>query len=73
MTACANCTKDHGTIDACVVGVLLGVLSDRIGGLTPVEVAHLVEAVDTDELWDEYLGPAVDKLEGLLTTAPSTA
>lgn len=57
---CPNCLREHGPIQACLIGVLAGVIVDR----EPREVtSEQLARVDVDELWDRFGGPAVDWLE----------
>ncbi len=57
---CANCLREHGPLEACLIGVIAGVLVDR--GELEVSPEQLAR-VHVDELWDRYGGPAVDWLE----------
>lgn len=62
--SCPNCGREHGPLDACVLGVLAGVERDRNGaGFTTGELA----LVDASRFWDEIGGPAVDWLESHVT------
>ena len=63
---CPNCTKVHGPIDACAIGVLMQVVEDRRGRLSKDDRERILEAVDVDWMWEQFLGPAVDSIEGLL-------
>ncbi|MBS1895452.1 MAG: hypothetical protein JST59_29485 [Actinobacteria bacterium] len=57
---CPNCLREHGPLEACLVGVIAGVLVDREDrAVTPEQIAR----VDVDQLWDRFGGPAVDWLE----------
>ena len=60
---CPNCVQHHGARDECFLGMLLGVLEDRIGTLTPQQINLVYEHVNVDYLWDVYGGPAVDVIE----------
>jgi hypothetical protein len=60
---CPNCLREHGPLEACLIGVIAGVLVDREDRVvTPEQIAR----VDVDELWDRFGGPAVDWLEDQL-------
>ncbi|MBS1861881.1 MAG: hypothetical protein JSS68_09230 [Actinobacteria bacterium] len=57
---CPNCLREHGPLQACLIGVIAGVLVDReVRVVTPEELAR----VNVDEFWDRFGGPAVDWLE----------
>lgn len=61
---CPNCGREHGPLDACMLGVLAGIERDRNGaGFTPAELG----LVDASRFWDEVGGPAVDWLESHVT------
>lgn len=61
---CPNCLREHGPLEACLIGVIAGVLVDREDrAVTPEQIAR----VDVDELWDLFGGPAVDWLEDHLS------
>jgi hypothetical protein len=47
-----------------VLAALVTVLTER--GHDPTVIAERIGRVDEDELWQQYLGPAVDRLEFLL-------
>ena len=70
MTACPNCTEPHtAPEDACLVAVLLGVVSDRLDGhLTPAQIQAALGKVDPDYLWDQFGGPATDYIESLVSS-----
>ncbi len=57
---CQNCLREHGPIDACVIGVIASIILDR--GTREVS-PELLAQVHADEFWDRYGGPAVDWLE----------
>jgi hypothetical protein len=57
---CQNCLREHGPLEACLIGVIAGVLIEReTREVTPEQLVR----VHVDELWDRYGGPAVDWLE----------
>lgn len=61
---CPNCLREHGPLEACLIGVIAGVLVDReVREVTPEQLAR----VHVDELWDRFGGPAVDWLEDHLS------
>lgn len=61
---CPNCLRAHGPLEACLIGVIAGVLGDReVREVSP----ELLARVDVDELWDRFGGPAVDWLEDHLS------
>jgi hypothetical protein len=47
-----------------VLAALVTVLTDR--GHDPAVIAERIGRVDEDELWQQYLGPAADRVEFLL-------
>jgi len=60
---CPNCLREHGPLEACLMGVIAGVLVEReTRKVTP----ELLARVHVDEMWDRYGGPAVDWLESHL-------
>jgi hypothetical protein len=68
-TKCPNCIKEHGVEDVCFIGMLLGVVSDRLDReLTPADIEHVMRNVSPDYLWDDFGGPAADYIESLLPT-----
>lgn len=61
---CPNCLREHGPLEACLIGVIAGVLVDRgTREITPEQLSR----VHVDELWDRFGGPAVDWLEDHLS------
>ena len=61
---CPNCLREHGPLEACLIGVIAGVLVDReVREVTPEQLAR----VHVDELWDRFGGPAVDWLQDHLS------
>jgi hypothetical protein len=60
---CPNCLREHGPLQACLVGVIAGVIEERG---TLVFGAEQLAQVEVDELWDLFGGPAVDWLEDQL-------
>ena len=60
---CPNCLREHGPLQACLIGVIAGVLVEReVAEIAAEQLAQL----DVDELWDRFGGPAVDWLEDYL-------
>lgn len=57
---CQNCLREHGSLEACFIGVIAGVLVERE---TREVTAEQLARVHVDEMWDRYGGPAVDWLE----------
>lgn len=62
-TRCQNCLREHGPLQECLIGVIAGVVVDRVGREIKPEV---LARVNVDELWDRFGGPATDWLEGHL-------
>lgn len=58
---CRNCLREHGPLEACLVGVLAGVVIER--GAREAIRPELLARVEVDELWDRHGGPAADWLE----------
>lgn len=66
---CPNCSQEHGVEDSCFLGLLLGVVSDRLGGLTDSQVQAVMDGVNVDWLWEAFGGPAADFVEALVKDA----
>ena len=60
---CPNCRQTHRGVSACALGVVLSVIEDRgelaLDTITP----EILAAIDIDELWERFGGPAADWLE----------
>lgn len=64
--SCPNCGQSHGVIQACLVGVILGVLADRGYEISEDAPSH----VDVDGLW-ERLAPMIDGVGRQLEDSPA--
>lgn len=67
MIYCPSCYTNIGDApeheNGCALGMLLQTLADRGHWVTATHVSQLDLSV-TDELWERFLGPAADFLEG---------
>lgn len=64
---CANCYEEHGALHGCLVGVIAGVVQDRLEGVfTEEEVGSVLGPIfanaDIDGMWD-VIGPVIDDME----------
>jgi hypothetical protein len=61
--SCPNCGQTHRGVSACALGVVLGVVEDRGELALDTITLEILAAVDANEFWDRFGGPAVDWLE----------
>ena len=61
--SCPNCGQTHRGISACALGVVFGVVEDRGELAMETVTPEILAAIDIDEFWERFGGPAADWLD----------